>query len=134
MIKLHADDALGIKTGMKCSLLIPGDGELFAPREIHAVMVDDKIIGFVLITRVQIGSIKHWTHEPDTKSAYGCATPHELVDRLKQYHEDHKFESEQDSWTKLTFMVIDNWSSEEPEKMAKAIFALKFKAGIGSKL
>ena len=134
MINLHPDHAIGISDGMKRALLVPGNGDMYAPREIHLVTVDGRIEAYVLITRVETGSIKHWTHEPNTLSSYAAASPHELVDRLRLFYPKHKFKSEQDHWTKLSFTVIDDWQKEEPEKMARALFALKFKSGVGKKL
>ena len=134
MITLHSEHAEGVADGMRRSLLVPGDGSQFFPREIHLVSADDRIVAYALISRVESGSLKHWTHEPGTLSDYGCATPHELADRLKRYYPKHKFKSDQEHWTKLAFAVLDDWQDTDPQNMSRALFALKFKTGVGKSL
>lgn len=135
MIKLHSKHAEGIKDGMRRVILLPGDGEQFAPREIvQVVLEDERILGYVLIRSVQIGSVRHWIHEADTLSVYGCAHAHELVDKLKQYFPEHKFAKEHEPWVRLGIDFVDEWQDSKAEEMGAALWKLKFKVQVGKKM
>lgn len=133
MINLTSEHAVGIRDGMKMSLLIPSSRfSSFALREIHCVQVEELIIGYVCLTKIVTGSIKHWSHEKATLSEYGCAQPHELIDRLKKFYPHHRFRSEDEPWIKISFVPVDNWQDHDPEKIGNALWSLKFRIKMGA--
>jgi hypothetical protein len=135
MIDLHPRHVVGIKDGMRRAILVPGNGEDYSPKEIHLIKSEDRIVAYVLVTRVEIGAIRHWCHDRSTMSAYGCAVPHDLSAKIRTFYPDHKFkEGEGEPWTKISFTVVDGWEDENAEKMGQALWALKFKTGVGKKL